>query len=260
MHDNNQSISPAPLKPRLMAAGLHFLLSLSIAGLLLFIIITLWYPQPHFSASGGWQGLTIVALVDLVLGPCLTLIVYNPQKPKKLLVTDLSLIVLLQMAALAYGVHAVYTQRPAALVFWESKFYTVPATVFDQQDIPLAKLKTFSAQQPALIYAEKPRDVEGLNAMLDMLKTRRRPPFQLLELYRPLEDYKADIATQGIDIKEVVSVNVDMAQQLQTVLAETQTRQADNVYLILESKYQNIILVFNSDMQLLGFLKAPYKQ
>ena len=255
----SQLIPPSSFKPRLIAAGFHFLASTLIFSLLLFIIITLWYPQPHFSASGGWQGLIIVALVDLVLGPCLTLIIYNTSKPKKELLTDLSLIILLQVAALSYGVHTVYTQRPAALVFWEDKFYTVPAAVFDQQKISLDKLKVFSTQQPALIYAEKPHNAAGLKAMLVMLNEQQRPPFQLLPLYRPLNDYKATIFAQGIDIDEVIQANADMAAQLQQLLAKSHTQQADNIYLVLESKYQNIILVFNTDIELLGFLKAPYK-
>ena len=73
---------PTLLRSRLIAAGLHFLASFSIFMLLLLIVIKLWYPQPHFSASGGLQGLTIIALVDLVLGPLITLIIYNVTKPK----------------------------------------------------------------------------------------------------------------------------------------------------------------------------------
>lgn len=108
---------PTLLRSRLIAASLHFLASLSIFMLLLLIVIKLWYPQPHFSASGGLQGLTIIALVDLVLGPLITLIIYNVTKPKKELIIDLSIIILIQLSALFYGMHTVYTQRPVALAF-----------------------------------------------------------------------------------------------------------------------------------------------
>ena len=68
----NQSI-----KSRLSAAGIHFIESLVIISLLVTIVIMLWYPQPYFSASGGWQGLRIVALVDLVLGPLITFAIFE---------------------------------------------------------------------------------------------------------------------------------------------------------------------------------------
>src|SRR5210317_459647 len=114
-------------REKLIASALHFTVSLIIFSVFIYILLIHWYPSPYFTASGGWQGLKIVVLVDLVLGPLLTFIVFNKKKSRLELTIDLSLIVGLQLAALVWGIVTVYQQRPLAIVFWDDRFYTVPA-------------------------------------------------------------------------------------------------------------------------------------
>jgi len=87
---------------RLKAASAHFLLSLILFLAVITIVIFLWYPEPHFKVSGGWQGLKIVAMIDLVLGPLLTSIIFNTQKSKAKLMGDLSIIAILGFSLWCY--------------------------------------------------------------------------------------------------------------------------------------------------------------
>ncbi len=247
------------LKSRFTAAGLHFLGSAILFSLLFLIIIKIWYPQPFFSASGGWQGLKIVALVDLVLGPLITLLIYNLNKPKKVMLADLGIIVIIQLAALTYGMHAIYTQRPVAMVFWENKFYTIPAQALEKQGINLSSLDQFSNHKPTMIYVEKPTSTDQLKSMLKVINEKRIPPTEQADLYRPIQPYLPNVLKNSINIDEVITQNKDMAKQLSTLLTETNTKQSENYYLVLESKYQNIVLVFTAKSKMIGFLKAPYK-
>lgn len=247
------------IQARFKASGLHFLFSLVLFSLLVFIVIQLWYPQPYFSASGGWQGLQIIALVDIVLGPCLTFIIYQITKPRKELMMDIGLIVLIQLAALAYGIYTIHTQRPVALAFWEDKFYTIPAQALNDQAIDPDSLHTFSSQTPARIYVQKPLLTAEKKTMLKRIQDDKLSPLHQLDLYRPFNTHRHDIMRHSIDINKVIQANSDMATQLQILLEKTSTLQSSNFYLILESKYQNIILVFNAQAEQIGFLKAPYK-
>jgi len=245
---------------RFKAAGLHFIASLFLFSLLGFVVVQLWYPQPYFSASGGWQGLQIIALVDVVLGPCLTFIIYQSTKPRKELMMDIGLIVLIQVSALAYGIHALHSQRPVALVFWENRFHTVPAQALSNQGIDIDTLRQFSQQSPAKVYAQNPLILAEKKEMLKRINEQRLPPTHQFDLYRSIESHKQAILSHSIDINEVIQANSDMSEQLTTLLDKTQTTQAENFYIVLESRYQNIILVLNSDAQQVGFLKAPYKK
>jgi hypothetical protein len=245
-------------KSRFTAAGIHFLSSLLIFSILLWIIIKIWYPQPFFSASGGWQGLKIVALVDLILGPLITLVIYNTTKPKKELFQDIGIIVFIQLAALSFGINTIYSERPIALAFWEHEFYTIPASALKNQGIDLDELQKFSDQKPAIIYAEKPTTVDELKEMLKITQEQQIPPTQQFTRYRSLQSYSQQVLQHSVNISEIISVNKDMATQLKDLLKETKTQQKDNYYLGLKSKYQNIILVFNAKAEQIGYLKVPY--
>ena len=92
---------------------IHFGISLIIFIALAAIMRLVWYPGDLFTMDGGVQGLKIIAPIDLVLGPALTLGFYRPWK--KSLKFDMAAIACVQIAALGYGVYATYQQRPAAI-------------------------------------------------------------------------------------------------------------------------------------------------
>lgn len=100
---------------RFGAFAIHLGISLVIFAVLGYLIVFQWYPDFFFTSDGGWQGIRIVALVDLVLGPTLTLVVYKKGKPS--LKFDLTVIALLQTACLIAGVYVVWSERPVAMVF-----------------------------------------------------------------------------------------------------------------------------------------------
>lgn len=102
------------------------------------MMLLFWFPGELFFIDGGWQGLKLVAMVDLVLGPALTLLLYRPKKPK--LIFDMSLIAGIQIAALAYGFHTTHQQRTLAVVFAERTFFTVSASDNEKANELLRKL------------------------------------------------------------------------------------------------------------------------
>lgn len=250
---------PASRFNRYTAAAAHFGASLVIFSGLLFILLNNWYPSPFFTASGGWQGLKIVALVDLVLGPLLTLIIFNPFKSKKELRIDLSIIASFQVAALIWGVLTVYQQRPVAAVFWEDKFYTIPAKVLEDQQYDLNLLSLYDEEIPALVYAEKPTTTDGLTQMMHAMMEGHYTPFQQTDLYRPIGQYLEEISKHQIDIHEVIESNPSMKESLNELLIDTGSSIDDNIYIKLESRYRNIILVFDQQGKVSGHLTAPYK-
>ena len=66
------NISKPLLATKLKATAIHLAMSLVIFSYLVYQIVYVWYPQPYFSVDGGWQGLRLIAAVDLVLGPLIT--------------------------------------------------------------------------------------------------------------------------------------------------------------------------------------------
>ncbi len=112
---------------RLKASGIHFGLSVVVAVLAALLVFGIWYPYPYSEISGGRELFLLVITVDVILGPLITLAVFNRKKPRAELRRDLVVVVLLQIAALGYGLWTVYVARPVHMVFEIDRFRVVHA-------------------------------------------------------------------------------------------------------------------------------------
>ena len=157
---------------RYLAFAIHLCISMMIFSLFVFVLLQFWYPAPFFSASGGWQGLRIVAIIDIVLGPLLTLVIFSPGKPRRELVSDLSLVTIMQITALCWGIYTVHQQRPVAVAFLDDSFYTVPAQALADQGIDPQQLKKFGSRLPVYVYIDKPDTLRHLNSSNRPLLTK----------------------------------------------------------------------------------------
>ena len=102
-------------KDRLRASGLHFCISLCIAALAAMLVFFVWYPAYYREVSGGRDLFLILVAVDVVLGPLITLVIFNRAKPWPVLARDLAVIALLQLVALGYGMWTVFVARRQSL-------------------------------------------------------------------------------------------------------------------------------------------------
>ncbi|MCJ0765806.1 TfpX/TfpZ family type IV pilin accessory protein [Variovorax terrae] len=118
-------------KDRLKAAGIHFGISLVVAALSAALVFGLWYPYPYRDISGGRDLFLLVVSVDVILGPLITFTIFNRTKSRRSLQLDFSVIGLVQLAALSYGLWTVFLARPVHLVFEYDRFRVVHAV-----DIP----------------------------------------------------------------------------------------------------------------------------
>jgi hypothetical protein len=107
------------------AVAAHLICSLAVAVLAGLLVFGLWYPYPYADVSGGRGLFLLVLAVDVVCGPLLTAVIYNPAKPRAELWRDLSLVVIIQLAALGYGLSTVWQARPLFLVMEVDRFKVV---------------------------------------------------------------------------------------------------------------------------------------
>lgn len=135
-----------------------------MAALLVFV---LWYPTPFREVSGGRELFFIVIAVDVVLGPLITFAVFDRRKPRGELVRDLTVVVLLQLAALAYGLHAVAQARPAVVALEGNRLRVVRAIDLDNAALAQAPsgLQRLSLTGPTFVATRRPTEAERLEAM-----------------------------------------------------------------------------------------------
>jgi len=231
------------IKSKLQAASIHLSISVLVFLCFLYVIYFQWYPQPFFTAEGGWDGIKLMAAIDLVLGPSLTLIIFNHTKSKKEIIFDLSMIVMVQIGALIWGGVQVYSERPVALVFWENTFYTVTEDYYKKQNIELAELAEFSQYQPLLIFAETDHTPAQLEKIQEY-NSKKIPPYAQVYLYKKI----------GPNIEKIVSKGVDYSLLKQDVrLKNISESELGNTHAILgKAKYKNLVVYLRDTGDLLG--------
>ena len=152
---------------RFTACSLHLVISAGIAISILLGMKLVWYPDPYFEAIEAGRLILILVAVDVIMGPLITLIIYNQNKPK--LKRDLLIVVLLQLAALVYGMYAVFTARPVYAVFNVDRFDLVVAAEIDPAELKKAERPEFKSLPlwgPQIIAAKLPLNENELKAIL----------------------------------------------------------------------------------------------
>lgn len=150
------------IRRRARAAGLHMLLSASVALAASWLVFTVWYPSPFAGMAGGTHLFLLLVIVDVILGPALTGVAVSPGKPRTELRRDLAVIVALQLAAFGYGMNTVALARPVALVFEVDRMRLVSAADIDPATLEQAPpaWQALPWNGPWQLAVDKPTDPE----------------------------------------------------------------------------------------------------
>lgn len=193
---------------RFKAFAFHFICSLLIAASLAWLVFFIWYPDMLDKAVGVRNVFGLVLVVDSILGPFLTLLVYK--KGKRYLELDLAIIVLVQISALAYGLYTVAAGRPQWVVFNKDRFDVIQTTeVLDKyRPFALPEYQLDSWIGPRWVAAVLPEDDPKVaqQLLIDALTGGADLP-QRLDLYRPLGEAHAALEKRSKDISELYRHN-----------------------------------------------------
>jgi hypothetical protein len=155
---------------RLRAFGLHLTASATALTLVLGSLWLGWYQWPGWYLASALQVVGILVMVDVVLGPTLTLIVANPGKPRSELVRDIAIIAAVQLIALGYGTVTLWGGRPLYYAFSVNRLELVQASDLKADDIRAGRaanpaLAPFWYSRPRWIWAplpENPQEAQEL--------------------------------------------------------------------------------------------------
>lgn len=216
------------LIPRLRTSAWHLAISALVAAVAATLVFGLWYPGQYRLLSGGQGLFFLVVSVDVVLGPLLTFVAFNPAKGWTHLKRDLSIIAVLQLAGLAYGLHTVYVVRPVALVYETGRFRVVSAAEIKVDELPDAppghrQLPLTGPWQLAVRLAE-PGDErkEAIMLSLQGIDTSQRPSF-----WRPYDLVKKTAAAEGRPMSMVYERYPQRKAELSSALKEAGVTDAD---------------------------------
>lgn len=228
---------------RFKAFAIHFSISLLIFFFLLYFILVQWYPGPLFSTDGGWRVIRIIVGVDLILGPLLTLIVFKAGK--KGLKFDLTMIALVQIVALSWGVWATYNERPAAIIYTLDFFTPVPAYQLAEQGITAKDLKKYGDDWPKLIYIDIPK--ENISKILAEAMGSGKPIYLLTKYYSKFGKEQAPVLKENsMNIEKYVEDKPKLKKLYQKALLKNSAK-TNISYLALHSREKWVTIIFDLD-------------
>jgi hypothetical protein len=158
-----------PRLARLKAAAWHLAVSAAVVSAVAALVFLLWYPGAYRDLAGGGRLFFLIASVDLVMGPLLTLAVFNVRKSRRELTLDIGAIAVMQALALAYGLWTMVVARPVYTVFEADLFRVVAANEVHVQALPQApvSMRKLPLMGPQVIGVLKPTETNALfEAML----------------------------------------------------------------------------------------------
>lgn len=242
-----RALSPAAralAAAKLKAFGAHFSISVVVFAGIIAACMTLWYPPPYFWIDGGIQVTRLAAMVDLVLGPLLTLVVYRPGKAS--LKRDLAVIAFVQVAFLAWGVGVLHRERPLLSAFVgvpTERFFPIPQQYLEGASRPLAELLALSRERPALVAIRMPENhVEARNlvrAQLHGLPSVLRQT----ERYERLEGRQLEAAFATARSRERIALVWPGGEaKVDAFVAERGRRFEDYAFIPVHGRFQTALL------------------
>ena len=236
---------------KLKAFGIHVGISTAFFLLLLFCIIFYWYPVPYFAADGGWQGIRLIFLVDVVLGPLLTLLIYKQGKPG--LKFDMTLIALIQAVALGWGAWTVYSQRTMAVVFVDDAFHTLSPQQVRQAGLGESDLAKFP-YDPPIAFLRLPEDRQERGRFIREYEFKKNMPvIRLGERYEPLDaTHMQTVLSRGMAINELRLYNSNFDMVVAELLQKYGGTLEDYVLVPIHARYRHsVLLVRRTDGKIL---------
>ena len=226
---------------RLKALLVHLAGSVLLAALALGLIYGLWYPAPLATAVGVSSIVLLLLAVDVVLGPILTFAVYQPGK--KSLRFDLTVIVLIQLAAFVYGMATIAQGRPAWLVFNADRFDVAQVSDLDDRYISeaLPEFRHAPWTGPKWVASVNPDNVDRRNELVMEAALGGPDLPQRVDLYRPLAQEADNLRARAKPLAELEHFNTPEAVAAMT----TKWPQAD-AWLPLMSRAQPMVVLIDS--------------
>jgi len=240
--------------PRFRAFLIHLIASAVLGLGALVLVFLIWYPSILAQVVGVTHVFILMLVIDVIVGPLLTLIIYKAGK--KGLKFDLLMIAIIQIAVFSYGLHTVAVGRPAWLVFSVDQFYLVRAADINSDGIKNAPSQYRHAPWfgPKWVAVKLPDNKEKRHQTITEILSAGHSLFASPQLYEPLANAKEKIQPKLHQLSELNKFND--AKTVQTTLAKWPS--ARN-WLPLWSDRQSFLVLLDKNVQIVSIVDLnPY--
>jgi hypothetical protein len=211
------------MRLRLKAFGLHLSGSAAALTVVLGGFWLGWYRWPGWYLASALHIAGILVMVDVVLGPTLTLIVATPAKRAAVLARDIAIIVTVQLAALVYGATTLWLGRPLYYTFSADRLELVQASDLKAPDIAAGQrenpaLAPFWYSRPRWIWAPLPADPEEAQKIVNGALFGGADIIQMPRAYRPWSEGLTELRRKLATVDQIQFFNHREKQALKSRL------------------------------------------
>lgn len=203
---------------RYRASLIHLGISAVLVGTVIGIVYWIWYPEPTLEVVGAFPIIRLLVLVDLVIGPLLTMIVYVHGKSG--LKFDLTVIALLQIAALVYGSHRLYEEKPEFLVFAIDRVEFVASNQIDESAIQFEPTDAVRFAKLVQVFAKPPESPEENQRYLESIMAGQPDLERRAEYWEPWAAGANDIRNRVMPIDEIKAASSRESENIRQVIDE----------------------------------------
>jgi hypothetical protein len=248
------SLTPSRIRFAVRWASGHLAVSAAVAVLSALLVFGLWYPNPWRQMLGVSGIFGLVLAVDVVCGPLLTLLLANPHKSRGERWVDLSLVAVIQLAALGYGLWSVFQARPVVLAFEVDRLVVVTANEVQIEQLPeampgLRSLPWGGVRLTGLRKARTSQEyLESIDQSMQGVSQAMRPGW-----WRPYEEVRPEVAQRAKSLALLMESRPELRDVLEKAVAQTKLSSASLRYLPLTSgKTSDWIALINEEGDMVG--------
>lgn len=233
----------------------HLVLSAVVGALSAAFVFSLLYPAPYRALLGVASIFLLILAADVVCGPLLTFILASPQKSRRERWLDFGLVGLIQLAALAYGLHSVWAARPVVLGFEVDRLVVVTANEIDPGQLMYApeglrRLPWWGVHRVGTRRAANGQEtLDSVQLGLAGVSPAMRPGWWL-----PWGEQRAQMSEAAKPLAELIARRPQDAQLLRDAAKHAGAHPASLRYLPLtSSKAKEWVALLDSQMNMVGW-------
>lgn len=244
---------------RVKAFWLHLLLSTLLLAGFAALVLFVWYkPWPIINLQGGGKILAMMMAIDVVLGPSLTLLVFKPEKSRRMLIFDMSVIFTVQLLAFSYGAWTLQTERPLFLSFDQDRLFIVRGGDINLAKLPKPVANPSFFQSAELVNINLPSE-KKMTRLLFRINNENNPGFALYaEYYQPFPGplTAEQLAKNALPFAEVMKTP-ETANKINDFLVEHQLKTEEVLlFPIFGRTGQGLAVMAKAKPGLLGLVEA----
>jgi len=247
---------------RLKAFLLHLSGSACALALVLGGLYLGWYRWPGWYLTGVLRILIIVLIVDLALGPTITFIIANPQKPRRALARDIAIVVAVQIIALMYGATTLWKGRPLYYTFSVDRIEMVQASDIEEKDAlqgwqQRPDLAPHWYSRPRWVWAPLPQDPEQANKIVNSTIFGGQDVIDMPRFFKPWSEGLPELSTKLQRVDDVQVLSRTEKQDVKRRMQASGAKPEEANVLIMWGNSRRLIAVFDPAGQRIKALLTP---